>query len=88
HVDFGSQWYREVCRREGRDSQEDFPARMEALRMQLPKRMEKINRELRRKAGFTEAELDCCESLRESMLPPKSRSPVPEAKPPVIITFS
>jgi len=72
HVDFGSQWYREVCRLEGRDSQVDFPARMEALRWQLPKRMEKINRELRRKAGFTETELECCEALRESFLPPLS----------------
>jgi uncharacterized ferritin-like protein (DUF455 family) len=69
HVDFGSQWYREICRLEKRDAQEDFPQRMEALRWQLPKRMEKINRDLRRKAGFTEAELACCEALRESFLP-------------------
>jgi uncharacterized ferritin-like protein (DUF455 family) len=72
HVDFGSQWYREVCRLEKRDSQKDFPERMEALRWQLPKRMEKINRELRRKAGFTEDELAACEALRESFLPPRS----------------
>lgn len=72
HVDFGSQWYREVCRLEGRDPQSDFPVRMEALRWQLPKRMEKINRELRRKAGFTESELNCCEALRESFLPPRA----------------
>lgn len=71
HVDFGSQWYRKICQLEGLDAAEDFPRRMEALRWQLPKRMEKIHRELRRKAGFTDHEIDCCEKYRESILPPQ-----------------
>ncbi|HEY8271952.1 MAG TPA: DUF455 family protein [Pseudobdellovibrionaceae bacterium] len=71
HVGFGSQWYRKICQLEKIDATEDFPRRMEALRMKLPKRMEKINRELRRQAGFTEQEIDYCEVYRKSILPQK-----------------
>ncbi len=70
HVDFGSQWYREICRTEKRDSVTDFPLRMQNIREQLPKRVEKVNRELRRKAGFTELEMDYYEKLREEFLIP------------------
>jgi len=69
HVDFGSQWYRKICDLEKRDASKDFPARMESLRAKLPKRMERINRDLRRKAGFTEDEIVACEKYRESILP-------------------
>ncbi|MBK9322465.1 MAG: DUF455 family protein [Bdellovibrionaceae bacterium] len=64
HVDFGSRWYREICRSSGIDPQDDFPSRMTTLRQQLPKRLERINRELRLKAGFTEQEVHWCESWR------------------------
>lgn len=73
HVDFGSRWYHRICQLEGVDASQDFPRRMEALRWQLPKRMEKINRELRRKAGFTEEEIHYCELYRESILPPQQK---------------
>lgn len=74
HVNFGSQWYRKICQSEKIDAGEDFPRRMEALRLKLPKRMEKINRDLRRKAGFTEQEIDYCEVYRESILPQQSKN--------------
>jgi uncharacterized ferritin-like protein (DUF455 family) len=74
HVDFGSQWYRRICKLEGLDAAEDFSRRMESLRMKLPKRMEKINRDLRRKAGFTEREIDCCEVYRDSILPTRNQN--------------
>lgn len=70
HVDFGSRWYREICRQDKRDPARDFPERMGALRERLPKRVEKINRDLRRRAGFTESELDYYEKLREEFLIP------------------
>ena len=69
HVDFGSTWYREICRRNRIDAQNDFPERMETLRYKLPKRMEKINHDLRKKAGFTAEELRHCEIFRDSFLP-------------------
>lgn len=70
HVDFGSRWYREICHQEKRNSVVDFPERMLALRERLPKRVEKISREIRRKAGFTEAEIDWYENLRAEFLIP------------------
>jgi uncharacterized ferritin-like protein (DUF455 family) len=73
HVKFGSDWYRRICALEKIDPTEDYPRRMDALRVKLPKRMEKLNHDLRAKAGFTPAEIDYCERLRESFLPPTSR---------------
>lgn len=70
HVDFGSRWYREICRLEKIDSSEDFPARMDALRVRLPKRIEPINRVLRTKAGFTDEEIKYYEDLRLDFLNP------------------
>jgi uncharacterized ferritin-like protein (DUF455 family) len=71
HVEFGSRWYREVCRQEGLNPADDFPMRMEKIRFQVPKRVEKISRRLRRQAGFTEAEIDYLEQLRLSILKPR-----------------
>ncbi|WP_413287430.1 DUF455 family protein [Bdellovibrio sp. HCB337] len=73
HVDFGSQWYRKICQLEKIDASVDFPRRMESLRWKLPKRMEKINRDLRLKAGFTEEEILACEAYRESILPSRQK---------------
>lgn len=70
HVDFGSRWYREICESKKIDWAEDFPTRMTSLRHRLPKRLEPINRDLRRKAGFTEAEILYQEELRLDFLKP------------------
>jgi uncharacterized ferritin-like protein (DUF455 family) len=64
HVEFGSRWYREICRNEGRNPQDDFPERMASLKERLPKRMEKLSYPLRREAGFTDLELQVLEARR------------------------
>lgn len=64
HVEFGSAWYREICQKENIDPQEDFPVRMQKLRWKLPKRIERISRELRLKAGFTMPEIQFLEEMR------------------------
>jgi hypothetical protein len=43
---------------------------MDSLRSRLPKRIEPINHDLRRKAGFTEAEIIYQEELRLDFLKP------------------
>jgi uncharacterized ferritin-like protein (DUF455 family) len=68
HVEFGSRWYREICRGEGIDPQQDFVPRLEKLRYRIPKRIEKVSRKLRLQAGFTEAEIEYLERLRESIV--------------------
>lgn len=68
HVDFGSRWYREICKLEKIDSQEDFPKRMDELRLRLPKRVEPVNQELRRQAGFTDSEIEYYQQLRLDFL--------------------
>lgn len=70
HVDFGSRWYREICRREKIDSSVDFFVRMKSLRERLPKRIENINHELRLLAGFTMEEIEYFETLRQEFLIP------------------
>lgn len=70
HVDFGSRWYREICRNEKIDPSVDFFSRMTDLRDRLPKRIENINHELRLLAGFTIEEIQYFETLRQEFLIP------------------
>lgn len=58
HVKFGSDWYREICASRGLDPELDFPERFNRIESQVPKRIDKLNRELRKRAGFTDQELD------------------------------
>jgi uncharacterized ferritin-like protein (DUF455 family) len=64
HVEFGSRWYHDLCKLQKLDPQEDFESRMTKLRFRLPKRIERISHESRRKAGFTEGELLFLENMR------------------------
>lgn len=68
HVEFGSRWYREICRLRKIDCQLDFSERMKALRAKLPKRTERISRESRMRAGFTLAEIEFLEAWREGVV--------------------
>lgn len=66
HVKFGSDWYREFCEERGIDPDLDFPERFNLIEKQVPKRIDKMNRELRRRAGFTEREMDFLDQKIES----------------------
>lgn len=66
HVVFGSKWYRAIAKDQSLDPDIDFPLRLAKLRASLPKRIEKINPELRIKAGFTESEIIHLQNLRDS----------------------
>lgn len=68
HVEFGSRWYREICKSEGLDSENDFKTRMHKIRWRVPKRLEKISWELRRRAGFTQSEIQFLEDFRNLAL--------------------
>lgn len=68
HVEFGSRWYREICRSEKLDPQTDFPERFLGLRARLPRRIEKLSRPLRLQAGFTLSEMEFLEEHRNARL--------------------
>lgn len=68
HVLFGSKWYRQLCQLENLDAQKDFPLRMEKLKGQLPRRLEKIDVTLRLKAGFTLEEIEYLQQRRLHLL--------------------
>lgn len=68
HVLFGSEWYVKICNQEKIDPETDYPNRMRNLRWSLPKRMEPINVDIRKKAGFTDLEIKYLQNLRESFL--------------------
>ncbi|MFP5519755.1 MAG: DUF455 family protein [Bdellovibrionia bacterium] len=70
HVYFGSQWYRRICELEGVSAQDDFVPRMIQISTKVPKRVENINHEVRKRAGFTESEIYFMEKLREWFLIP------------------
>lgn len=66
HVKFGSDWYRRLCLERGLDPDQDFPQRFNRIEAQVPKRIDKLNRELRRRAGFTDLEMDFLDQKIES----------------------
>jgi uncharacterized ferritin-like protein (DUF455 family) len=68
HVDFGSRWYRRLCLDQGLDPERDFAERMWKIKTSVPRRVDRISRELRKKAGFTDPELKICEDIRQHFL--------------------
>jgi uncharacterized ferritin-like protein (DUF455 family) len=68
HVDFGSVWFRNLCKIDGLNEQDDFATRMEKIRYRVPKRMEPISRPLRKAAGFSDFEIEFLENLRLKMV--------------------
>ena len=68
HVDFGSKWYRELCRLEGLDPETDFPERIEKLKVRLPKRVEKFDTKSRKLAGFLDSEIEFLQNLRDQFV--------------------
>lgn len=63
HVDFGSLWFREICKLNHCDPNEEFKMRMPRIAAHTP-RNEKLDRERRLLAGFTHDEMDYLESLQ------------------------
>jgi len=68
HVEFGSRWYREICKIEGINPGEDYFTRMNRLLLTLPRRFEPLAIELRQKAGFTPQELDYLNEVRARII--------------------
>ena len=69
HVLFGSRWYKTFVLEQKLDIEKDFSARISRIAQLVPKR-EKIARELRLKAGFTEfeiAEMEKHQNVREPL---------------------
>lgn len=57
HVKFGTDWYLSECEKQKINPQNDFRVRLNTLIERLPRRAEKINKELRLKAGFSDCEI-------------------------------
>lgn len=57
HVLFGSQWYKEICKKLEIDPEYDFQTRLQSIAHKVPNRLEKIAVELRKKAGFDDFEV-------------------------------
>lgn len=70
HVAFGSNWYREECRRQKIEAGDDFSPRLFKLGRQLPRRMEPIAWDLRERAGFTKPEIEALLAFRTRELGP------------------
>lgn len=68
HVDFGSRWYRSICKLEGLDPETDFVSRIEKLKSRLPKRVEKFDIKARVSAGFLDHEIEFLMKLRDQFV--------------------
>lgn len=74
HVEFGSRWYRNICRIEKIDASQDFRPRLMSLIHRIPRRLEKINAPLREKVGFSGEEIAVLNEVRNFWLePPEAR---------------
>ncbi len=62
HVEFGSRWYRQICRLEKVDPDEVFRTRMPNILAAIPRR-EKLALELRQRAGFSQDEIHVLERV-------------------------
>lgn len=69
HVQFGSHWYKESCKQLEIDPEIDFSERLQKISHKIPNRLEKINPEARKKAGFDDHEV---KALIEFQLQQKS----------------
>lgn len=67
HVQFGSAWYRTICKLNHIDPEDDFYSRLSGLYHRIPRRLEKIDKELRIKAGFSEREIANLERLQSQV---------------------
>lgn len=65
HVEFGSVWYQKFCREQKLDPDQDFKTRMHSLALKLPKRFEVIDYQIRKKAGFTDSEIQTAIEIRD-----------------------
>jgi uncharacterized ferritin-like protein (DUF455 family) len=61
HVLFGSRWYHAIALLSGVDPEKDFELRIGQIAREVPRR-ERLARELRKSAGFTDFELNVLES--------------------------
>lgn len=64
HVEFGSRWFRELCREKRVDPDAHFRERLREIQTRLPKRIEPVSHELRLRAGFSLKEIGYLEELR------------------------
>jgi uncharacterized ferritin-like protein (DUF455 family) len=71
HVQFGSRWFHKICEERKLNSTSEFKRCFQAFLPRIPKRVEPINVDLRRRALFTEAEIEVTRQLREYFLLPK-----------------
>ena len=67
HVEFGSRWYRNLCREAKIDADLDFRERMFRLSTLIPRR-EKIAVEARRRGGFTDLEIASLQAAKQLAL--------------------
>ena len=66
HVLFGSNWFREFCKSETGETDPDrvFNEILRYVFPRLPRRLERLNHEIRKKAGFSVSEISALEQIR------------------------
>ena len=64
HVQFGSRWFKQICETKKLNAEQEFILRLPKIYALVPRR-ERVHREARRLAGFTEKEIAAIESIRQ-----------------------
>ncbi len=68
HVRFGTYWFKRICSDLNLDSEFEYENRFKKIKLNLPRRVEKINLEIRKKVGFSEKQLQVLSDFRSEIL--------------------
>lgn len=68
HVEFGTHWFKKACLKESLDPDQEFKTRLYQLSPRLPRRVERINVELRKSLGFSSGQIQVLSDFRTARL--------------------
>jgi len=64
HVRFGSDWFKSVCQNANLDTDQEFKRILTELYPRLPRRLERLNYEIRKQVGFSDEEIKMLEQIQ------------------------
>lgn len=68
HVRFGTYWFDKICKDQNLDPSFEYENRFKKVKKLLPRRVEKINLQIRKTVGFTDSQLKVLNEFRSEIL--------------------
>jgi len=68
HVRFGTYWFSQICRDKNLDAELEYEVRFAKIKSVLPRRVERINHEIRAQVGFSDKQIKILNDFRDEIL--------------------